>query len=157
MLFVACCFEKAKSIYHIADVLYHYRMNEESVCHRYYANMDQQRCILAEKLKIIAIRMDNELGEMCSNSSYHTILSAYERFMFGIVSDVFLLQYYHNDNPHKKHRRREALKFLHAEPFSTAIKNVSYKSLSMSGKLKKFMLRFNMVSLFCLMKKLEKA
>lgn len=153
-VFIAQCFEKAHYIYHINEQLYYYRMNDESICHRYSSNLDQQRKIMAVILKQIAERMDIELGEMSGDKSYKKITEGYTRFLFGIISDVLLLQYYHPDNPNRKNRRKEAIKFLESEPFKSVINEVLYKDLSTAVKLKKFLLQHHMVGLFCWIKRL---
>lgn len=151
-VFIAQCFEKARYIYHIDAQMYHYRMNDESICHRYSSNLDEQRKMMAVILKQIAERMDTELGEMSGDKSYRKITEGYTRFLFGIISDVLLLQYYHQDNPNRRNRRKEAIEFLESEPFKSAIKEVSYKKLSMEAKLKKVLLQYHMVGLFCWVK-----
>ncbi|MBE6857483.1 MAG: glycosyltransferase [Ruminococcus sp.] len=150
-VFIAWCLEKAKGFYHIDDALYHYRMNDESVCHRYSANMDKQRMMLAERLAPIAERMDAELGKLSANSSYHNISYDYMRFIFGMITDVLYLKFYHKDNPDKKNRRRDALKFIRTSPFKDSIKEVSYGELSSRAKLKKLLLSMNMVTTFCVL------
>ena len=151
-VFMAQCFEKAHYIYHINEQLYHYRMNDESICHRYSSDLDEQRKKMAVILQQIAKRMDIELGEISGDKSYKKITEGYIRFLFGIISDVLLLQYYHPDNPNKKNRRKEAIEFLESEPFKSAIALITYSSLSNEAKLKKFLLKHHFVSLFCFMK-----
>lgn len=153
-VFIAQCFEKAPYIYHIDAQLYHYRMNDESVCHRYSSNLDEQRRMMTVIVKQIAERMDIELGEMSGDKSYREIREAYTRFLFGIISDVLLLQYYHPNNPNRKNRRREAIEFIESEPFKSAVVEVSYKNLSAEAKIKKFLLQHHMVGLFCWVKRM---
>lgn len=148
-IFIAQCFEKASSVYHVDDQLYHYRLNNESVCHRYSSNMKAQRTKLALCLEPIACRMDQELGEMCQDSAYNKITVGYQRFLLGIVSDVLILQYYHADNPNRQYRRKDAIAFLKTEPFHSMLENTPYSYLGKEGKLKKFLLKHRFVSLCC--------
>jgi glycosyltransferase involved in cell wall biosynthesis len=148
-VFICQCFEKATRLCHINDVFYHYRMNEGSVCHRYSPNMDKSRMMLAEILLPIAERMNDELAELKNDPSYRKVLDDYTRFIFGTITDVLYLRYYHKDNPDRRTRRRDALKFLKTEPFKSAIKNIPYSSLSKVSKIKKFLLKHGFVSTFC--------
>lgn len=154
-IFISQCFEKARYIYYIDAQLYHYRIHDESICHRYSSNLDVQRKMMADYLKQIAVRMDAELGKMCNDKSYKKITEDYRHFLFGIISDVLLLQYYHEDNPNKKQRRKDAIAFLESEPFKSTINALPYKTLSKEARLKKFLLQHNLVSLFCLIKKMK--
>lgn len=150
-VFICKCFEKVAVLHHINDALYHYRTNESSVCHRYSSNLDSARMQLAEVLLPIAKRMDAELAELFGNPSYHKISDDYARFIFGTITDVLYLKYYHKDNPDRRGRRRAALKLLKTEPFKSVIKDVPYSSLSSFSKLKKFMLTHGLVSTFCVL------
>ncbi|MBE6846699.1 MAG: glycosyltransferase [Ruminococcus sp.] len=150
-VFITRCLEKMHYFYHVDDALYHYRMNDASVCHRYSANMDEQRLMLAKMLVPMANNMDAELGEMSGDASYHHVSDDNMRFIFGLLTDVLYLKYYHNDNPDKKTRRREALRFMHTSPFRESIKEVPYRGMSSRSKIKKFLLSLNMVTTFCLL------
>jgi len=154
-VFILNCLEKADSFYYVNDAIYHYRINEESVCHKYSAKADKDRMHLAEVLYPIATRMDQEMAELTGNENYNLISADYYRFLFGIISDVLLLKYYHADNPEsRKMRHQAARKFVKTEPFLTAIKKCSYSELSTEAKLKKFLLSKGMVSEFILILKL---
>jgi len=155
-IFIALCFEKAKKLYYIGNTLYHYRMNDESVCHSYSSKMVVQRRLLVDMLVPIARRMDTELSEMSGVKNYHSIYDDCRRFIFGIISDVLILQFYHKDNPQKRQRRKDALAFLHTEPFAEIINNLPDSSLSNSGRLKKWLLRHNLVTSFYYLYSLEK-
>ncbi len=150
-VFIARCLEKMHCFYHVDDALYHYRMNDASVCHRYSANMDAQRLMLAKMLVPMAEKMDAELGGMCGDPSYHNVSDDNKRFLFGLITDVLYLKYYHKDNPDKKNRRREALQFMHTSPFRESIKEVPYRGMSSRAKIKKFLLSLNMVTTYCLL------
>ena len=145
-VFILNCIEKMDSLYYVNDAFYHYRINQESVCSRFSQNADQDRVKLAEILYGIARRMDAELAVLTGNSEYNLVSGDYYRFIFGIISDVLLLNYYHEDNPEsKKERNRGAKAFVKSEPFWTAIKMCSYSELSTEARLKKFMLGRGMV------------
>ncbi len=149
-VFICRCFEKVSKLHCSKEVLYHYRMNDESICHRYSANIDAQRIQLTNMLEPIAKEMDQELAQVLNKYGYHGIYDEYIRFLFGVITDVLYLKYYHKDNPNRHGRRREAIKFLKTEPFASSIKLVPYASLSLFSKVKKFMLSCRFVSLFCL-------
>lgn len=150
-VFVSSCFEKMHSLFYIDDVFYHYRIVESSACNRYSERADKDRMVMASKLKVISDRMDKELGRLKGEADYCEINDEYNRFLFGIVSDVLFLKYYHPD--YKGYRRKDALHFLSQEPFRSAIKNVSYKDLTRDAKLKKLLLSTGFVGLFCFLKK----
>lgn len=151
-VFVLSCLEKADSLWYINEIFYHYRINEASVCHKFSNSADVDRKQLADILKTIAQRMDAELAQRTGNAHYHQLDGDFYRFIFGIISDVLLLQYYHPDNPaDKKTRSAAARGFISAEPFATAIKYCSYRELSAEAKLKKFLLSKGRVSEFCVM------
>lgn len=148
-IFNCYCFEKLSVIYRIDNLLYHYRTNEESVCHRYSQNMDRARVDLAKLLQTIAIRMDGELAVLLNDPSYHKISDDCTRFIFGVITDVLCLKFYHKDNPNRRGRRKAALECLRSEPFRSVIRNIPYSSLSKFSKMKKFMLMHGWVSTFC--------
>ncbi|MDO5147056.1 MAG: glycosyltransferase [Eubacteriales bacterium] len=155
-IFIALCFEKAKKLYYIGNTLYHYRMNDESVCHSYSAKMVVQRQMLADILLPMAKRMDAELSVISGKENSQSIYDECERFIFGIISDVLILQFYHKDNPQKNKRRKEALVFLHTEPFSVVIDTMPNSRLSKSARLKKWLLKNDMVTTFYYLYYLEK-
>lgn len=154
-VFMLTCIEKADSLYYVNDIFYHYRINEASVCHKFSSSADKDRVRLADILQDIAGRMDRELAGLTNNAEYNLISRDFYRFIFGIISDVLFLKYYHPDNPaDKKSRTAAARSFVASEPFKTAIRACPYSSLSAEAKLKKFLLSKGKVSEFCAILKL---
>lgn len=152
-IFALRCFEKIHSLYYIETVLYHYRINAESVCNRYSEKADVDSIVLTEQLKIIAERMDAELGRR-RDDYYQNIMKQFYRFTFGIISDVFKLKYFHKDYPRsKKDRNNEVRKFLSMEPFKSSISNVKYSELPNNAKIKKFLISHGLAGLFYKLKK----
>lgn len=153
-VFILRCFEKLNSLYYVDEILYHYRIHPSSVCNRYSENVDKDRIHLARLLSEIAERFDEELGRLKGVEDYNLITKDYMRFIFGIISDVLFLKYYHPDNPHKKTRSIEAKKFINTEPFKSSIRECRYSELTIGGKVKKFLLSLNLVSTFCFIHKI---
>ena len=148
MIFIAQCVGKAKK-WHFIDVpLYHYRINEFSVCNRYSKNIDEQRIMLSEKLGYIAEQLNREIAEMKMQPAYNKILKEYDKFMFGIITDVFFLKFYHSDNPNKSTRRKDAKRFLRNKKIRKIINGVSFFELSKRGRLKKFLLKLGFVNTY---------
>lgn len=155
-VFVCKCFMKMRKLCCIEDAFYHYRMNDESICHRFSANMDEQRIQLADVLEPIVNSMDRELGELLGDSNYHRIYDGYMRFIFGMITDVLFLKFYHKDNPLPASvRRREVKEFLRKEHFSSSITKCKFNNLSKQGLLKKVLLRSGLVDLLVLIKRLS--
>ena len=156
-VFILSCFEKMDSMYYLSDALYHYRINDASVCNRYSETADLDRIALSKELSVIAERMDRELGALKGKPEYREITKEFYRFIFGIISDVLLLKYYHPDYPKGKiDRRSEAKKFLSQEPFASSISACSYGELPKNAMLKKFLLSHGMVGTFCFIKEAMK-
>lgn len=148
-VFILRCFEKMKSLFYVEDVLYHYRVHAGNTCNRYSETADVDRLKLARILGKIADRMDQELGKLKCLPSYSTITKDYIRFVFGIISDVLLLKYYHPAFPRsKKCRSIEAKVFISTEPFSSSIRECTYGELEFGAKIKKFLLSRNLFFLF---------
>ncbi|MBE6850383.1 MAG: glycosyltransferase [Ruminococcus sp.] len=147
-LFVLSCIEKAGSLKYVEDAFYHYRMNEGSVCHRYSASADADRLAMSKLLCEIASRMDKTFGDLKNDKGYHVMMDDCMRFLFGIITDVLSLKYYHKDNPDWANRRRDAKAFLKKEPFRTSIQSVKYKKLPNWARIKKFLLTLGMTDLF---------
>ena len=79
------------------------------------------------------------------------------RFVFGIISNILFSKYYHkNYEGSNAQRRDEVKKFLKSEPFHTAIEFCEYKELGTEAKVKKFMLKHGMTTLFCKLINLKK-
>ena len=153
-VFILSCFEKMSSLFYYETILYHYRMNDSSICNRYSCDADKYRYVLVDKLGEIAKRMDAEIGAIQHKSEYDAITKEFERYTFGLISDVLLLKYFHKDNPDNIiTRHKEAVQFVSTEPFASSIKKVSYSELSGDAKIKKALLSFKLVWLFCFMKK----
>lgn len=153
-IFILSCFEKTRNLYYVEHKYYHYRMNNTSVCNRYSEEADHYRKVLVEELRIIASRMDEEVGNIIGNMHYEGITYELYRYTFGLISDVLLLKFFHRDNPKGLiERRKDALQFISKEPFCSSIKKVRYNELSTDAKIKKFMLEFKLVVLFCLAKR----
>jgi len=154
-VFILTCLEKLGAMRYTDKTLYHYRMNAGSAIHKYAEKADANCRGLAEILMPIAQRMDREIGLAKGEGGYDRISSDCERFLFGILSDVLFLKFYHRDCPlGAKARRTEALAFLNGEPFRTCIRRCPYGALSMESKLKKLLLCMNMPGLFCAIRRL---
>lgn len=153
-VFVLSCLEKTENLFYFEHVLYHYRMNDASICNRYSADADVYRDDLLERLTEIAGRMDAELGALRENPAYDGVSHELVRYTFGLISDVLLLKFYHKDNPNSASvRHRVAVQFISKEPYASSIQKVRYAELSKDAKLKKFLLSLKLVGLFCFMKK----
>lgn len=148
-VFILRCLQCVEKYTVIEDAFYHYRMNEESICHSYSASIDEDRIHLLEVLDPIVREMNDELAHRMGEADYHRILDAHERFIFGLISDVLFLKFYHADNPDRAGRRREALRFLKREPFAAVLRRLPYSKLGRNAKLKKVLLRMGLVSTFC--------
>ena len=153
--FMLRCFQKLGRLFYSGEPLYHYRINEQSVCRRYSATADADRAKLYNCLCQRAQEMDHELSEL-KGAPYSAISDAVDQLMFGYMGAVLLLKYYHPDNPDKKTRRRDAIAFLSKSPYKEILQNCRYGSLTCSQKLKKFMLENGLVSTFCRLKLLQK-
>jgi len=146
-VFILRCFEKMRSLYYVDNVLYHYRIHSNNTCRRYSETSDTDRIELAHLLSEIAERMDRELGVLKGVGDYSILTSDFKRFVFGIISDVLLLKYYHHDYPGSKRSRSiMAEKFIATEPFASALQEVKYSELHLGGKIKKFLLSHKLVS-----------
>lgn len=149
-VFTLRCFEKLSTLHYVDDLLYHYRIHPESTCRRYSENADVDRIKLARILEIIAARMDAEMGKLKNDAEYRLLKRDCYRFLFGIISDVLLLKYYHPDWPYSKAtRKKEARAFLQTEPFRCSLKENSFSELSFKGKLKKLLLSCGFITHFC--------
>lgn len=154
-IFILNCFEKMNVFSYCSQPLYHYIENESSTCHRYLENAATDRKKVVKILSEIAVRMDGEIAILKKNEKNDRIYKAYMRFVFGIISDVLFLQFYHVDNPEpRKMRLKEAKEFLNSEPFRSSIYQCTYHELPKSVWLKKFLLQNKMVSIFVLIKKI---
>lgn len=148
-VFVLSCMEKVNLLCYIDDILYHYRMHTSSVCHKYSETADKDRIELAKILYDKANCMDKEMALLTGNADYNKITTDYYRFIFGVISNVLLLKYYHPDCPYSRSKRSAAAKaFIHTEPFKTAIHKCRYRELSSSAKLKKLLLSGGFVDVF---------
>lgn len=153
-VFILSCFEKMERFLYYEKVLYHYRMNDSSICNRYSYDADKYRKELVERLSEIANRMDAEIGLLIKKSDYSGITQEFERYTFGLISDVLLLKYFHKDNPDNIiARHRGAVQFISTEPFAGSIRKVRYSELSNDAKIKKGLLSLKLVGTFCFMKK----
>lgn len=148
-IFILKCAQKMKKFYCVSDKLYHYRINDESVCRHYSKNVDSDRVKTANVLEPIAREMNEEMVSVLQNPSYNRIIEDYERFIFGVITDVLFLKFYHKENPEYKNREKDAIDFLSREPFCSVIRNVPYSKLSNFSKIKKFCLKYRLVSIFC--------
>lgn len=156
-VFILECFEKVESLLYINEAFYHYRLNEDSATYKYSPQVVEERRVLSNYLEEIARRMDSELAKLTDNLSYNLIYKDYMRFVFGIISNILFSKYYHkNYEGSNAQRRDEVKKFLKSEPFHTAIKFCEYKELGTEAKVKKFMLKHGMTTLFCKLINLKK-
>ena len=148
-VFVLQCFEKLKKLCFIDEAYYFYRINNDSVCNRYSDNADMDRLQLARMLLPIANRMDTELGNLKGDRDYSVLTNDCKRFLFGIISDVFSLKFFHSDCPYNRRESKAmAEKFLKTEPFCSCIQDMQYDQLSLSVKLKKFLLQHGWVGTY---------
>jgi len=156
-IFLLRCFEKLSDLHCVEDALYHYRINAGSVCRRYIENADSDRLMLAKMLEGIAQNMDRELGLLKNDPGYSAITSDYKRFVFGIISDVLLLKYYHPDCPYDKETiKRESVAFLHTETFKSAVQEIPFSQLSCVARLKKWLLIHGLIRTFCSVHRLSR-
>jgi len=153
-VFFLKCFEKMRGMLYVEDELYHYRINSESATQKYKESADSDCKRLAEALMEIAHRMDAELGALKGQANYHTITDDCNRFVFGILTDVLFMKFYHPDYPHGNQKREaDVSAFLKSEPFRDAIRACKYNELSVEAKLKKFLLSIGLASVFCNIRK----
>lgn len=155
-IFILSCFEKMNSFFFTDTYLYHYRANQSSVCNKYSETADQDRIKMLEKLVPIAERMDRDLGKDLGSEGYKKVEHACTRYIFGLISDVLLLKYYHENYPrNRKTRRKEVTEFLESEIIKSSIREVRYNELSSDAKIKKFLLSFGLVDIFNMIKKMS--
>lgn len=155
-IFILRCFEKMELFSYCRLPLYHYAENETSICNRYSENAAGDRKKVVKVLSEIALHMDTEIANLKKDKNYNLVYRAYIRFVFGIISDVLLLQFYHPDNPKpRKVRINEAKIFLDTEPFKSAICKTSYHELPKSVWVKKFLLNHGMISAFVWIKEIR--
>ncbi len=148
-VFTLLCFEKIKKFMFIDKPFYFYRVNEESVCNRYSENADKDRIELAKVLMPIATHMDKHMGKMKKQDNYALLMGDCKRFLFGIISDVLSLKFYHPDCPYSNSERNKMAKaFVKTEPFNSCIRDMKYSQLSMATKMKKFLLQKGFVKLY---------
>ena len=148
-VFVLQCFEKLRKLCFVDEAYYFYRINIDSVCNRYSDNADTDRLQLAKMLLTIANRMDMELGNLKGDKNYSVLTNDCKRFLFGIISDVFSLKFFHPDWPYSKRESKAAAKeFIETEPFHSCIQDVKYGQLSVPAKLKKFLLQYGWVAIY---------
>lgn len=145
-VFILQCFEKLRKLCFIDEAYYFYRINVDSVCNRYSENADMDRLQLARMLLPIANRMDTELSNLKGDKDYSVLTNDCKRFLFGIISDVFSLKFFHSDCPYNRRESKSMAKtFLKTEPFRSCIQDMKYEQLSVSAKLKKFLLQHGWV------------
>ena len=141
-VFFLQCFEKLNKLCFIDEKYYFYRINVYSICNRYSATADMDRLQLAKMLLPIANRMDTELGKLKGDENFSVLENDCKRFLFGIISNVLSLKFFHPDCPYSRRERKEMTKtFLETEPFRSCIQDLKYDQLSGSAKLKKFLLQ----------------
>jgi len=151
-IFVLRCAQHIKKYICVAEPLYHYRTNPDSICNRYSKGSDADRRKMAKIAEEISREMDHELQQLSGNEAYHVMQDAYRKYIFGLIPDVLFLEFYHKDNPNKATRRRDAIAYLRSEPFFSVIKGIPYSELSKQAKLKKFLLEHGFVNLYVLLK-----
>ena len=148
-VFVLQCFEKLRKFCFMDEAYYFYRINVDSVCNRYSGTADMDRLQLARMLLPIANRMDTELGNLKGDKDYSVLTNDCKRFLFGIISDVFSLKFFHPDCPYSREESKAmAKKFMKTEPFHSCIQDVKYDQLSISAKLKRFLLQHGWVGTY---------
>lgn len=148
-VFILLCCEKLRKLKFVNDIFYYYRINVDSICNRYSEHADRDRVQLAQILMPIAYRMDEEIGSLKQQEGYSVLSNDCRRFLFGIISDVLLLKFFHPDCPYKaKEKMRQANIFIKTEPFRSCIKEIKYNELSVPAKLKKFLLEYGAVRVY---------
>lgn len=122
----------------------------DSVCNRYSEQADRDRVRLAQILMPVALRMDEEIGTLKQQEGYVVLSNDCRRFLFGIISDVFSLKFFHPDCPYEaKEKIHQAKLFIKTEPFNRCIREIKYNELSIPAKLKKFLLGHGAVKAYC--------
>lgn len=148
-VFILHCFEKLRKLRFINGVFYYYRINVDSVCNRYSEQADRDRVRLAQILMPMALRMDEEIGTLKQQEGYVVLSNDCKRFLFGIISDVLSLKFFHPDCPYEvKERIHQANLFIRTEPFNRCIREIKYNELSLPAKLKKFLLEYGAVKTY---------
>lgn len=148
-VFVLQCLRKMKTLLKIDGVFYHYRINLASVCNSYTENADKDRTELIKILNEISDQMDRELGGLKRDKNYNLVSMKCRMFIFGIITDILRLKYYHKDYPRsKKHRNAEVKAFLNSEPYNQVIRETRYSELSTEAKFKKFLISHGMPEIF---------
>ena len=148
-VFVLQCLQKMKTLLKMDGAFYHYRINSASVCNSYTESADKDRTELIMILDEISDQMDRELGSLKGNKGYNRVSKKCRLFIFGIITDILRLKYYHKDYPRsRKHRSAEVKAFLNSEPYKRAVRETRYSELSTEAKFKKFLIGHGMPELF---------
>lgn len=149
-VFILLCCEKLRKLKFVNDIFYYYRINADSVCNRYSERADRDRVQLAQILMPMALRMDEEIGTLKQQEEYVVLSNDCKRFLFGIISDVLFLKFFHTDCPYEtKEKIHQAKLFIKTEPFNRCIREIKYNELSIPAKLKKFLLGHGAVKAYC--------
>jgi len=139
-LFILECLQRTSTYLCVPEALYHYRMNEESVCHRFSNNVDEDRIEMFKRLEPLACEMDHELSVLKNEPTYHKLHDEYKRLVFSMIPDILRLKYYHKEYRPKCGRKADVVCFLNTEPFATAIKETADFNLNLKNKIKLYLL-----------------
>lgn len=124
-LFNIRAFDVAKAGLYVDDILYSYRINADSVCHRYNPEIESYLDTLIKRYSEFLETHPNE--KLMENFNVMIL----RQFMYCVV-----LNFCHPDNKNSyMQRRREFLKLRRSDTYADVLKNVSLKDLKFQEKV----------------------
>lgn len=126
-------YEKADKIYYLDKSYYHYRKVCSSKTNHYREKVEEEELLILKYIKDFII--ESKKDEQFINAFYHRTLVSIQMCFF---------QKYYNSEYKLENRRRQFIKLLETEPFSSAIKNLKLSELKTSFKIKYLCFKFHL-------------
>ena len=144
-LFNIAAYECAQSGKYINEVLYNYRINAESICHRFNPDIEQILEFLIQKYsEFLDIYPKDEL------------INCFDTMKLRQLMYCIILNYCHKDNKnHYKKRKQDFLQALEKETYKNVFNNISINDLKFQEKVLAILIKHRLFMFINLLNKIR--
>jgi len=151
IIFNLYCFQYAEKIHYISKPLYHYRLNNTSVTHKYNKNISSILTLAANEFTIFTKKFYNDNGVMQCLYWKHV----------SILTEILKIDIFHKDTERRYiEKKGEIIRLCNLTPYKEAIDMLEIKKLPLSSKVKIYCLKKEVVivlqGLFCVQNEIHR-
>lgn len=133
LIFCLYALEGAEKITYLNQAFYHYRMNEDSICHKYNPNIyEYVSRVIKESQRFVN---DYNKNDQFEEAQYNMILKLFSENMHLDFFSINNLNTY-------LYKRKKFISILGSDPYKTALMNIKFFQYTTKGKIKMMLIKY---------------